>query len=370
MSRVSRSLMLGFISLICVGLAWAAEPYTGFNASSARGFKLSPTFNGFQFDNKPDSSVGWMHMIQQKDGSFLTLLFTAANLGPYHLSTSIGAMYTKPGGPTYTCSELWRDDAHFTAPPKDRYWVRVNNSYFGGKYPDFQVKLNDGGCKGEVKFTSVLPSYSQGSGLATFGSKSVGTWQLLAISPRAKATGSLQFPGGKVTVDGDAYLEVVSTDMMVPQLADRWYILHYLQGPWTLNVFDIVVDKSNYGEGHVRTLMLAKDNQIIMGTTQFTYQPQGGWKHDDSGITVPQSFKLGARDGAVSLTGTVKYGKNLDVMNLLEKLPLPARVYAGVRYGTPYQFRSAAELELTVTENGVSTPIKGTGFSEIHFYDR
>lgn len=358
------------LTLCVTGFVMAAESFTGFDAASSRGTKLPENFNGFHFDDKTDSSVGWMHLIHLKDGGWITLLFTAANLGPYRLSTSMGAIYLKPGSPTYICSDLWKDEAHFTAPPKDRYWVRVNNSYFGGKYPEYKVKLNDGGCTGDLRFTSIVPSFTQGSGVATFGANKAGKWRLTAISPRAKVTGHIQFKEARVNVEGDAYLEEVATDMMVPTMSDRWYLLRAVNGPYTLNIFDIVVDKKSYGDGHIRTLMLARNDKIIMGTTQFQYTPQGTWTDKATGIAVPKSFKLSGRDGTTSLTGTVNYGKSIHSMNLLEKLPRMARMFAGVVYGEPYQYRAASDYDLIINENGVQTPLKGVGYSEIHFYDR
>lgn len=357
------------MSLMVAGLALAAEPFSGFDSASSRGITLPANFNGFDFQDKADSSVGWMHLIHLKDGGWITLLFTAANLGPYRLSTSIGASYTKPGEPVLICSELWKDEEHFT-PPKDRYWVRVNNSYFGGKYPDFRLKVNDGGCVGDVKFTSIVPSYMQGSGAATFHADKSGKWKLIQISPRAKATGYITFQGKRIEVDGDAYLEEVATDMTVPAMADRWYLLRAVNGPYTINLFDIVVDKKNYGDGHIRTLLVARDNKILMGTTNFTYQVQGNWTDKETGIVIPSTFKLSGKDGTTGLTGMVKYGKTLHSMNLLDKLPRMARMVAGVMYGTPYQYRSAAEYDFVLNENGVQTPIKGVGYQEIHFYDR
>lgn len=360
---------MGLFFLLLTGLAWAAEPFTGFDSPSSRGITLPANFNGFHFEDKADSSVGWMHLIHLKNGGWITLLFTAANIGPYHLSTSIGASYTRAGEPVLICSEMWKDEDHFTA-PKDRYWVRVANSYFGGKYPDFKAKVNDGGCQGEIKFTSIVPSFTQGSGVATFNADKSGKWRLIQISPRSKATGYLTFQGKRIEIDGDAYLEEVATDMTVPALADRWYLLRAVNGPYTINLFNIVVDKKNYGDGQIKTLLVARDNKIIMGTTNFNYQIQSNWTDKATGISVPNVFKLSARDGSTTLTGTLSYGKTLHSMSLLDKLPRMARMVAGVMYGTPYQYRSAADYDFVLNENGVQTPIKGTGYQEIHFYDR
>lgn len=351
-------------------VALALEPFTGFDSPSSRATKLPATFNGWHFEDKEASSQGYMHLIHLKDGGWITLLFTAANMGPYHLSSSMAVMYAKPGEPVRICKDIWKDEESMSVPPKDQYKIRINNSTFGGKYPDFYAKVRDGGCTGDLTFKSIVPSYIQGSGVATFGSDKGGKWRLIAISPRAKVSGSITFKEGKVNVEGDAYLEEVATDQIVPSFADRWYIMHAVNGPYTINLFDIVLDKARFGDGHVKTLMVARDDQILMGTTQFNYAVQGTFADKESGLAVPKAFNLSARDGSTALNGTVAFGTKLHQLELLTNLPTLARLYAGVRYGHPYQFRSAVNYELALNENGVVTPIKGVGFQELHFYDR
>jgi hypothetical protein len=363
--------LLMLVMLLCSPVVWAAaSSWSGFDAPSSRGTKLPPNYNGFHFEDKSNSSQGWMHLVHLKDGGWLTILFTAANLGPYKLSPSLGVLYAHPNGTKYTCSGMWPDYKSFTKPKDDRYWIGVNHSFFGGRYPNFYVKLNDGGCTSDISFQSIVPSFMQGSGKAHFYDDRSATWSLTQISPRAKASGWIQFPQAKINVEGDAYLEEVSADIMVPVMSDRWYILRTVNGPYTLNLFDIVVDRKNFSEGHIRTLLVARDSQILMGTTQFRYEPYGGRKDAESGIVVPEGFSLNARDGATTLTGSVKTGKILETLDLLSRLPRMARLFAGAMYGTPWQFRSAAEYDLVLKEGSNEVPIKGVGFSEIHYYDR
>lgn len=361
---------LGLVLLLLSSLAWASEPWKGFDSKSSHGTKLPANFNGFLFSDKSDANAGWMHLIHLNNGGWINLLYSVANMGPYHHSSSIAVLYVHPNGTKYRCDAQWSDSEEFKRTTPNDYFIEVHHSHFGGKYPDFMAAVDDGGCKGQLTFKATVPSFTQGSGVVRFGDSGEDTWRLMQLAPRATAKGYIQFPGGRVEVDGFAYLEAMFSDIVIPSMADRWYMLRAVNGEYTINLFDMVLDHGNYGDGNVQTLLVARGNKILMGTTQMTYKPVGGRVDPESGNLVPAAFRLDARDGSTSLKGTVRVGKIMDSLDVLSNSPLFIRLVGGLLHGTPWQYRSAAEYDLVLNENGKESRIKGVGYKEIHFYDK
>ena len=372
MTSYRRIAMALSLAALVGSVAWAAGSVRGFGGPGSRGIELPSSYNAYHFKDKADSSIGWMHLIFLEDGGWIQILFGLANMGPYKKAPSVLAIYAGPDGTKYRCYEQWSGADHFVEPPPNKYAIQIDKSSFGGRYPNFYAKINNGGCRGEITFTSEVPSYTQGRGIATFtevGGEAY-EWRATMLSPRAKARGYLEFPERRITIEGEAYLEEVSGDLAIPSLADRFYIFHAINGPYSIHLFDIVVDKKNFGNGHVRMFNVTKDDKIIMGTPNVHFTPKGGRRHPKSGISVPTHFDLSARDGSTRLTGTVKMVRILEAVDILSQTPRFIRMFGSFIAGTPWHFKVMANYDLVLKEGENDIPLTGTGYEEIHFYDR
>lgn len=348
----------------------ASNNWKNFDSQSSRGKVLPPNYIGYHYDDKPDWSQGWMHWIQLKDGAWLTLLFGVANLGPYDKVPSVGIMYTNPNGKKYLCRDLWTDNSRLTEPTQGKYWVGLNKTFFGGKYPNYFIKINEDKCQGELNFYSKAPSFTQGSGKVSFSDDGTKYWQQTIFSPKAKVSGFIKFKEAKVDVDGDALLEEVTMSVLVPTISDRWYVFRTVSGPYLISIFNIIVDKKNYGDGAIKSMVVTKDNNIIMGTTDFQYTPVGGKFASDSGYTLPESFNLSSKDGNVSVNGKVKINKTMHSINTFNYLPKLVKSFAGLVYGTPWQYVTNADYDFVIKEGNQETHLNGLGYQEVHFYDK
>jgi hypothetical protein len=224
----------------------------------------------------------------------------------------------------------------------------------------------------DFTFTTILPAWKPGSGVAWFDAEHYTTYGLPA--PWADVAGTMSVNGESVVASGQCMLDTSETLLPLTRTnaesravrvwsppgtprGDRWFI-----GALT------TVSHPGYGSLELPMLMVAHGDRWLFTTMSFRFEYLSLATLEDPPYPYPERIAVSARDQGYALDGTYTVEAPYWITDVFQRLPKLLRTIASWFVKRPVIFRNLARFEGTVSgPDGVAIPLRLSGQAEFMY---
>ena len=252
-------------------------------------------------------------------------------------------------------------------PPKAKYWalrpgqensvspdrclVRMGDMLAEDTGNGYRLVMDMKELAIDVTITNLVPSWKCGSGVlwADQDSGAVTGWTVAV--PRGNVKGTLRVEGEAMAVTGQGYHDHNYGTAEMDNPFWGWYWGRIFDPKYTL-IYGWVIPKDP--EMPVTSpFMLAKGNEIVLSTDQWTMTVEESQKDEQYGFDMPMRLRLTCDGPGVSLDGVLVTNRVVEV----QKLPHGESDY--------YYYRFLADYSAAITVDGETEQVQGEILHEL-----
>lgn len=366
-------LMLCIFCLCPALLSVAGEKIllTGFPPGSQNPDTLNAGLPAGEYGYHPDSDSSWGESwsVQAANdaGDFIYILMSISNYVPFHkYSGTVDIFYYPAAGGKYHSHGEFKSDQ--VSADKNKVSVNIGGNTFSGVHPNYSLKVAQKDLSCDLKFTVPTSSLRIGQKKIFFGKNKERYWNLNALAPRAKVTGTITHGGKQIPFNGRAYFDHGWSTEKIYKFSKRWYVLRMVEDDFSFNVIRMNM-KSDYSPRTTQAIFITEGDKILANSGAVQLTPQGSVTDPKSGLSLPDSYRISYDRGGVKLNGTVKMKRRVEGLNVLDQLSPMLQKIIKALVTDPWQFRFEGQADLVLERNGQTRKINGQVVGEVHHYN-
>jgi hypothetical protein len=321
---------------------------------------------GYHPDNDSSFGEGWYFLAIDEAGNQIWILLSINNYRPFATSDgTVDLFYYGIDGTTSTGHVETKSDQ--VKADLNKVDVNIAGSTIKGTFPDYALDLKAEDLKMKLHFRGETPDFMLGQDMIHFGSEMDRIWTVGVMAPRAKVTGTVTIDDKEIPFDGKGYFDHGRSNIKIPDFSRWWYVLRILEDDFSLGAMQIVLTE-DYDAGEISVIHLTLGDTVIANSGAVTIDHAGELTHEGSEIIYPETFTINYSNGNTKLTGTVKFDRMVEGINVLDRLSAIVRKFVRVLYTDPWQFRLSGSADLSLEHNGEIRKLNGVAIGEVHHY--
>ncbi len=324
--------------------------------------EFKPEYDALHIDMKKRGGAEWWYFDARLDNGYIAVGFFRAKHERTG-KTGVEITFYKPNGEKIqNLYNYSRSD--FTA-SYERPDVRIGNNYIksdftNGKFPTYEVFMDEGEFGFHLKFTAKVHSWIPGSGFTQFGKKGHFGW--CVGLPKADVEGTITVNGETLQIKGIGYHDHNWLNFNFQLYLDYWYWGRLYSENFTFLYAYIMCNKKvdNYP---IKVLMLAKDEKVILSTGEYEMIQENHIYHEKVDNSYPKTliFDISKQQKITLEVEEVIDGDNL----LFEFGPVLRFIVKNVVKLNPGYFRLKSKYSLDVVHEGKSYKEQGDTLHEM-----
>jgi hypothetical protein len=328
------------------------------------GIKINPGVAITPKDLAPVSPEGkfftesWTFVYYTDDGGGGYIQYSIARVG--FAIKQIGAHHTHyaADGKSYYQKEILSQ--------KDLNWdekipkLTMANSEWDGFCPKIHVKLPLPGLETDMTFHCLVGPWRPGSGPVHYFTPDGDWYNLVVLTPLARAEGTIKVDGKEKKVSGWAYIDHASQTVFFNTQAEVLYALRSFGDNWAIHFLDYHAP-AEFGGKRVSWIMVIKDNKIVYVTDKFEIKAADWTAEPRRGRKYPTKVKVSVNDPEFKLEAEIKGSRLFDVLDFRDQIPGWLEPAVGKLMKQPATIRQKVEFNWKVNFQGKEeiVPTKG-----------
>jgi len=277
----------------------------------------------------------------------------------FHLDTALFdrwgmyALIAKPDGTHYwKTSTVSEKEIEIL---EDHLYYSDGKNFIEAAQDTLTLRCDFDGFTCDLLFDTYMPAWKPGTGRENY-TKDGEYFQYKAVFiPRSEVRGTIDIDGMMINVAGNGYCEKT---LFVNPLTRHQPYLHALRlyspfdtprdEAWHIGIHQVMLNK-HFGSREIPRLVLAKGDEWIFTTREYTFEPIETGRRDEISYDYGTKFVLHGEKNGYSLDGIVKERVFFHFTDVFESLPGWFRKILSVFFKRPVYFRYVADFSGTVT---------------------
>jgi hypothetical protein len=328
------------------------EGWTGPGRKDGVISKLTPEDDALHIDLVRRGMYEWWYFDARLEGDYtVVVFFHASNPNPGIAGkTGVELVVVRPNGEK-TQRFIEYDRSRFSA-SRDQPDVRVGDNYLKADYsrgdlPVYEIHVDEDDLRFDLTYTSEVHGWKPGDGYSHFGDMGYFAW--VVPFPRAKVEGTVRVGEECIDARGVGYHDHNWLNFQFPRIIEHWMWGRIYSE--TLTVCYAFIQCNKKVDHHaVKVLMAARNEEVVLSTGEFDFNPEGFEYDDRPRHSYPKSLKLRAPG---ELDVTMKVRRVLEAEDLLENFaPLLRFLAKYVLRLRPGYFRLLSDFEIELMAGG------------------
>ncbi|PKP60856.1 hypothetical protein CVT91_04325 [Candidatus Atribacteria bacterium HGW-Atribacteria-1] len=352
-------LALVTISLVDYALSRPAEPVTfNWNGSGLTDevvVPLRPEEDAIHLEDDENYFEWWYFDAHLENGYSVVGVLHARHMGSGQPETLL-EIHT-PTGENLSADKLYSESDLRASAQECDVWLGGNHVH--GHYPKYHLFISEGELEADLTFYSQMQGWKPGEGKFFYGDDGYFAW--VVPVPRAQVEGTIKIGDKVIPVSGTGYHDHNWGTVDLSKVISYWYWGRLYANDFTLIYADVAA-KKHYRNTHVRPLMLACSDQILLSTGEVVVREGEETFSQEANRAYPAHLDISV-PGKVSVTLEVK--EVTEATDFLEDRNPILKWVVNTFLARPAYFRFLSDFTMHVEHEGQTYDLEGETLHEM-----